>query len=128
MVWYLRTNYVSCSDAKMEAFVSSSGIQLTGLSAEVPFRSYSIDRRGNCSENRLLISSQNVTSIRIVPYVDNVSLTVTRYGFDLQTVSIQSVTNTVAYDFLGRPMTLIDGRGCTRKNEYNTFGLQVARQ
>ena len=126
MVWYLRTNYVSCSDAKMEAFVSSSGIQLTGLSAEVPFRSYSIDERGNCSENRLLISSQNVTSIRIVPYVDNVSLTVTRYGLDLQTVSIQSVTNTVAYDFLGRPMTLIDGRGCTRKNEYNTFGLQVA--
>ena len=41
-------------------------------------------------------------------------------------VSVSSVTNTVAYDSLGRQISNTDGRGNTRRTEYNALGQHSA--
>ena len=41
-------------------------------------------------------------------------------------VSVSAVTNTVAYDALGRQIANTDGRGNTRQTEYNSLGQRSA--
>jgi RHS repeat-associated protein len=41
-------------------------------------------------------------------------------------VSVSAVTNTVAYDSLGRQIAITDGRSNTRRTEYNALGQRVA--
>ena len=121
-IWLTQTNIVSCSDSSIAPLVSSSARQLTGLTSALPARSRSTDTRGNVTENEVHVSVPVVTSSQIVPYATNRPLAISRYGVELQTVSVSAVTNTVAYDSLGRQISTTDGRGNTRFTEYNSFG------
>ena len=126
IIWLTQTNSVSCSDSAIAPLVTSSARQLTGLIPLLPARSHFTDVRGNVTENELLVSSPFVTSRQTVPYATNRPLAVSRYGVELQTVSVSAVTNTVAYDALGRQIVHIDGRGNTRHTEYNALGQRSA--
>ena len=126
IIWLTQTNSVSCSDSAIAPLVTSSARQLTGLIPLLPARSHSTDVRGNVTENELLVSSPFVTSRQTVPYATNRPLAVSRYGVELQTVSVSAVTNTVAYDALGRQISNTDGRGNTRQTEYNSLGQRSA--
>ena len=122
VIWLTQTNIVSCSDTNIAPLVTSSSRQLTGLTAALPVRSRSIDVRGNVSVNEMLVDASVVTSRQTVPYATNKPLAISRYGVSLMDVSVSAVTNTVAYDALGRQIANTDGRGNTRHTEYNTLG------
>ena len=126
VVWLTQTNIVSCSDSAIAPLVTSSSRQLTGLSSALPVRSRTTDIRGNVNENEMLVDSAIVTSRQTVPYATNKPLALSRYGVSLMEVSVSAVTNTVAYDPLGRQIAHTDGRGNTRHTEYNTFGQRSA--
>ena len=121
-----QTNIVSCSDTTIAPLVSSSVRQLTGLTSMFPSRSRSTDVRGNVTENEIFVDLPFVTSRQTVPYAINKPQTILRYGVELQTISVSAVTNTVAYDSLGRQIAITDGRGNTRHIEYNSFGQRSA--
>jgi RHS repeat-associated protein len=125
-IWLTQTNIVSCSDSTIAHLVSSSSRQLTGLTSALPARSRSTDTRDNVTENEVHVSVPVVTSSQIVSYATNRPLTVSRYGVEIQSVSVSAVTNTVTYDALGRQIANTDGRGNTRHTEYNSFGQRVA--
>ena len=122
IVWLIQTNIVSCSDSAIAPLVTSSAQQLTGLSAALPARSRSFDVRGNVTVNEMLVAASIVTSRQTVPYATNKPLAISRYGVSLKEVSVSAVTNTVAYDALGRQIAHTDGRGNTRHTEYNSLG------
>ena len=124
--WLNQTNIVSCSDASIAPLVSSSSRQLSGLTPAFPSRSRTTDIRGNVTENEVYVSVPVVTTSQIVPYATNRPLKISRYGVELQTVSVSAVTNTVAYDSLGRQISTIDGRGNIRHAEYNVLGQRSA--
>ena len=121
-IWLTQTNIVSCSDSSIAPLVSSSARQLTGLTAATPARSRSFDVRGNVTENETLVDLAIVTSSQTVPYAANKPLAISRYGVSLMDVSVSAVTNSVAYDALGRQVSNTDGRGNTIHAEYNAFG------
>ena len=125
-VRFAQTNIVSCSDSAIAPLVTSSSRQLTGLTQTLPARSRTTDIRGNVTENELLVDSPFVTSQQIVPYATNKHQTTSRYGIELQTVSVSAVTNTIAYDYLGRQISNTDGRGNSTRVEYNAIGQRVA--
>ena len=125
-VWLIQTNIVSCSDSTIAPLVTSSARQLTGLTAALPARSHTTDIRGNVTVNEMLVDSSIVTSRQTVPYATNKPLSFSRYGVLLMDVSVSAVTNTVAYDALGRQIDNTDGRGNTRRTEYNSFGQRSA--
>ena len=125
-IWLTQTNTVSCSNSAIAPFVTSSSRQLTGLTSTLPSRSCSADIRGNITENELLVDSPFVISRQTVPYATNKPQTTSRYGIELQTVSVSAVTNTIAYDYLGRQISNTDGRGNTRHVEYNAHGQRSA--
>ena len=125
-IWLTQTNTVSCSNSAIAPLVTSSARQLTGLTSTLPSLSRSADIRGNVTENELLVDSPFVIFRQTVPYATNKPQTISRYGVELQTVSVSAVTNTVAYDFLGRQISNTDGRGNTTHTEYNTLGQHVA--
>jgi len=126
IVWLTQTNIVSCSDAAIAPLLTSSERQLTGLTPALPARSRSTDIRGNVTENETLIGSAIVASRQTLPYATNKPLSVSRYGVSMMDVSVSAVTNTVAYDSLGRAISHTDGRGNTRHTEYNSLGQQSA--
>ena len=70
----------------------------------------------------MLVDASIVTSRQTIPYATNKPLSFSRYGVLLMDVSVSAVTNTIAYDPLGRQISNIDGRGNTRHTEYNSFG------
>jgi RHS repeat-associated protein len=125
-IWLTQTNIVSCSDFAIAPLITSSSRQLTGLTQTLPARSRTTDIRGNVTENELLVDLPFVTSQQIVPYATNKHQTTSRYGIELQTVSVSAVTNTIAYDYLGRQISNTDGRGNSTRVEYNAFGQRVA--
>ena len=96
------------------------------LSVALPARSRTTDIRGNVTENELLVDSSFVTSQQIVPYVTNKPQTTSRYGIELQIVSVSAVTNSIAYDYLARQISNIDGRWNTLCVEYNALGQRSA--
>lgn len=116
-VWHSQTNIVSCSDSSIAPLVTSSARQLTGLSSALPARSRTTDVRGNVTINEMFIDSSLATSRQTVPYATNKPLALSRYGVPLMDVSVSAVTNTVAYDPLGRQIAHTDGRGNTRYTE-----------
>jgi RHS repeat-associated protein len=126
IVWLTQTNIVSCSDSAIAPLATSSARQLTGLTAALPARSCSTDIRGNVTENQFNVSVPVVTSSQVVPYATNRPLTISHYGVELQTVSVSAVTNTIAYDSLGRQVANTDGRGNTTHTEYNALGQRSA--
>ena len=126
IIWLVQTNMVSCSDSAIAPLVTSFARQLTVLTPALPALSRRTDVRGNVTENQLHVSVPVVTSSQIVPYATNRSLAVSRYGVEMQTVSVSAVTNTVAYDPLGRQIAHTDGRGNTTHAEYNVFGQRSA--
>ncbi len=125
-IWLTQTNIVSCSDSSIAPLVSSSARQLTGLSSALPARSRTTDVRGNVTINEMFIDSSLATSRQTVPYATNKPLSFSRYGVSLMEVSVSAVTNTVAYDSLGRQIANTDGRGNTRHVEYNALGQHSA--
>ena len=56
----------------------------------------------------------------------NMPFSISGYGVSLMDVSVSAVTNTVAYDALGRQIANTDGRGNTTHTEYNAFGQRSA--
>ncbi len=126
VVWLTQTNIVSCSDSTIAPLVTSFARQLTGLTAALPARSRSFDIRGNVTVNEMLVDASIVTSRQTVPYATNKPLSFSRYGVLLMEVSVSAVTNTIAYDPLGRQISNIDGRGNTRQSEYNALGQHSA--
>ena len=126
IVWFTQTNIVSCSDSAIAPLITSSARQLTGLTASLPARSRSFDVRGNVTENETLFDSAFAVSRQTLPYATNKPLALSRYGVSLMDVSVSAVTNTVAYDALGRQIANTDGRGNTRHVEYNSFGQRSA--
>ena len=126
IAWLTQTNIVSCSDSSIAPLVASSSRQLTGLTVALPARTRSFDVRGNVTENETVVDSAIVTSRQTVPYATNKPLALSRYGVSLMDVSVSAVTNTVAYDSLGRQIANTDGRGNTRHVEYNSFGQRSA--
>ena len=74
----------------------------------------------------MLVDTSIVTSRQTVPYATNKPLSLSRYGVSLMDVSVSAVTNTVAYDSLGRQISNTDGRGNTRRTEYNALGQHSA--
>ena len=125
-VWLAQTNIVSCSDSAIAPLITSSSRQLTGFTQTLPARSRSIDVRGNATVNELLVDSPFVTSRQTVPYATNKPMSLSRYGVSLMDVSVSAVTNTTAYDYLGRQIVAIDGCGNTTHTEYNALGQHVA--
>ena len=125
-IWLVQSNIVSCSDATITSLVTSSSRQLTGLTAALPSRSRTTDVRGNSTENEMLVDLAIVTSRQTVPYATNKPLSLSRYGVSLMDVSVSAVTNTYAYDPLGRPIAHTDGRGNTRHTEYNALDQRSA--
>ena len=125
-VWLAQTNIVSCSDSAIAPLITSSSRQLTGLTQTLPARSRSIDVRGNATVNELLVDSPFVTSRQTVPYATNKPLSLSRYGVSLMDVSVSAVTNSIAYDYLGRHIVHTDGRGNVMHTEYNSFGQRSA--
>jgi len=125
-LWLVQTNIVSCSDSTITPLGTSSARQLTGLTAVLPARSRTTDIRGNVTVNETLVDSPIVTSRQTVPYAINKPLSFSRYGVNVMDVSVSAVTNTVAYDSLGRQIAHTDGRGNTRHTEYNSFGQRSA--
>ena len=126
IVWLTQTNIVSCSDSTIAPLLTSSARQLTGLTPPILSRSRSTDVRGNVTENEILVDLPFVTSRQTVPYATNKPQTISRYSVELQTVSVSAVTNSVAYDALGRQISTTDGRGNTSRIEYNALGQRVA--
>lgn len=126
IIWLTQTNIVSCSDSTIAPLVSSSARQLTGLTASLPARSRSADVRGNVTENETLVDTSFVASRQTVPYATNKPLSVSRYGVSLMDVSVSAVTNTYAYDSLGRAISNTNGRSNTRRTEYNALGQHSA--
>ena len=126
IVWLTQTNIVSCSDSSIAPLVSFSARQLTGLTSALPSHSRSTDVRGNVTGNEILVDSSTATFRQTLPYVTNKPLAISRYGFSLMDVSVSAVTNTVAYDSLGRRIANTDGRGNTRHTEYNSLGQRSA--
>ena len=126
IVWLTQTNTVSCSDSTIALLITSSARQLTGLNASHPTCSLTTDVRGNVTENETLVDSSIATSRQTLPYATNKPLSIARYGVSLMDVSVSVVTNTVAYDSLGRAIAHTDGRGNTIHTEYNTFGQRSA--
>ena len=126
IVWLTQTNIVSCSDSSIAPLVTSSARQLAGLIATLPARLRSFDVRGNVTETETIVDSSFVTSRQTVPYATNKPLALSRYGVSLMEVSVSAVTNTVAYDALGRQIANTDGRGNTRQTEYNSLGQRSA--
>jgi RHS repeat-associated protein len=125
-IWLTQTNIVSCSDSSIAPFVTSSLRQLTGLTAALSARSRSFDVRGNVTENETLFDSAFAVSRQTLPYATNKPLSLSRYGVSLMDVSVSAVTNTIAYDSLGRQIATTDGRGNTRQTEYNSLGQRSA--
>ena len=125
-VWLTQTNIVSCSDSAIAPLLASSARQLTGLSASLPSCSRTTDIRGNVTESETQVDSSIITSRQTLPYATNKPLALSRYGVSLMDVSVSAVTNTVAYDALGRQIANTDGRGNTKHAEYNTLGQRSA--
>jgi RHS repeat-associated protein len=76
--------------------------------------------------NENQVNSSIVTSRQTLPYSTTKPLSVFRYGVSLMDVSVSAVTNTVAYDSLGRRIVHTDGRGNTTHAEYNAVGQRSA--
>ena len=126
IIWLTQTNIVSCSDSAIAPLVSSSARQLTGLTATLPSRSRSYDVRGNVTESEMLVDTAIVTSRQTLPYATNKPQSLSRYGVSLMDVSVSAVTNTIAYDALGRQIAQTNGRGNTTRTEYNAVGQRSA--
>jgi len=121
-VWLTETNRVACSDSSIAPLSRSSDRKLTGLTTSNPSLVRTTDIRGNATENSVEFSASFVTSSQIVPYATNRPLTISRYGVQLQTVSISAATNAIVCDALGRECVTIDGRGNSTITEYNAEG------
>ena len=126
VVWLAQTNIVSCSDSAIVPLVTSSSRQLTGLSDSLSSRSRTTDVRGNITEAKSHVSVPVVTSSHIVPYATNRPLTASRYGVQVFEVSVSAVTNSYAYDSLGRQIANTDGRGNTKRTVYDEAGRKSA--
>ena len=125
-IYLTQTNTVSCSDTSITPLVSSSARQLTGLTAANPSRAVATDERGNATETWTAVNGSIVTRHRRVPYATNVAETTLRYGDVVREISVSGVTDTYAYDALGRQISHTDGRGNTSRTEYNVRGLRSA--
>ena len=125
-VWLAQTNIVSCSDTTIAPLVTSTSRQLTGLTTAFPACSRTTDVRGSVTTNETLFDSALVTTRQTLPYATNKPLSISRYGIAVMNVSVSAVTNTVAYDALGRQIAHTDGRGNTKHTEYNKRGQRSA--
>ncbi len=122
VVWLAKTNVVSCSDVAIAPLVTASARQLTGLNSHTPLLTTTTDIRGNTTENWLSVTNSSEITCQRVPYATNIIEFKHRYGIPVMDISVSAVTNTYAYDSLGRQIAHTDGRGNTRQKEYNAYG------
>ena len=125
-VWLVQTNITSCSDATIAPLVQSSSRQLTGLTLQNPARTRTTDIRGNATEDWVEFTDGFMVAKRRVPEATNVIRSCSRYGIELETVSLSAVTNKAVFDSLGRTVARIDGRGNATRTAYDAFGRQSA--
>ena len=125
-VWRVTTNAVSCSDAAIPPLVTSSAVQLTGLTAANPSRRIAVDARGNATEEWTAFADGTLSEFRRVPGASNAAETRLRLGAEVLSVSASAVTNATAYDALGRVAATTDGRGNVSRVEYDGFGRRSA--
>ena len=125
-VWQVQTNVTSCSDETIAPLVDSRWTQLWGLTASIPLCTRTIDIRGNATQSWTDFANGVTTAKRRVPEATNIISSRSRYGIELETVSLSAVTNTFVFDALGRTVARIDGRGNATRTEYDTFGRQSA--
>ena len=125
-VWLIQTNAVSCSDTAIAPLVQSSSRQLTGLTPQNPACTRTTDIRGNITESWTEFTDGFLVAKRRVPEATNIIRSYSRYGVELETVSLSAVTNAVCYDALGRPVAAIDGRGNVTRTNYDAFGRRSA--
>ena len=114
----------SCSDASIAALSQRTLTQLDGFAQGEVSRSAAFDVRGNATERVSTFDSGTgvVTIETIRPEAANHALDLSRFGASLTTVSLSSITNSVANDALGRPISTTDGRGNTTTVAYNALG------
>ena len=114
----------SCSDATIAALSQRTLTQLDGFAQGEVSRFVAFDVRGNATERVSTFNSGTgvVTTETIRPEATNHALDLSRFGASLMTVSLSSVTNSVANDALGRPIATTDGRGNTTTVAYNALG------
>ena len=114
----------SCSDASIAPISQRTLTQLDGFAQGEVSRSVAFDVRGNATERVSTFDSGTgvVTTETIRPEAANHALDLSRFGASLMTVSLSSVTNSVANDALGRPIATTDGRGNTTTVAYNALG------
>ena len=114
----------SCSDASIAPISQRTLTQLDGFAQGEVSRSVAFDVRGNATERVSTFDSETgvVTTETIRPEASNHALDLSRFGASLMTVSLSSVTNSVANDALGRPIATTDGRGNTTTVAYNALG------
>ena len=114
----------SCSDATIAPLSQRTLTQLDGFAQGEVSRSVAFDVRGNATERVSTFDSGTgiVTTETIRPEAANHALDLSRFGASLMTVSLSSVTNSVANDALGRPIATTDGRGNTTTVAYNALG------
>jgi RHS repeat-associated protein len=86
--------------------------------------SESIDVRGNATISATLIdrAARTVTQVTLSPTSVQPAVEATVNGLLASTVSSTAVTNTFAYDGLGRRIAVTDGRGNTTVAAYNALG------
>ena len=125
-VWLIQTNAVSCSDTAIAPLVQSSSRQLPGLTPQNPACTRTTDIRGNITESWTEFTDGFMVAKRRVPEATNIIRSYSRYGVELETVSLSAVTNAVCYDALGRPVAAIDGRGNVTRTNYDAFGRRSA--
>ena len=118
----------SCSDATIAPLSQRTLTQLDGFAQGEVSRSVAFDVRGNATERVSTFDSGTgvVTTETIRPEAANHALDLSRFGASLMTVSLSSVTNSVANDALGRPIATTDGRGNTTTVAYNALGDREA--
>ena len=125
-MWQIRSNVVSCSDSVIAPQITSASVQLSGLTVSNPVRTVTTDVRGNATESWRQTYASLIADLQRIPTASNVSGSWTRYGILVREVSVSAVTNTYAYDALGRQVAKTDGRGNTARMEYDAAGRQSA--
>ena len=125
-VLHINCKTSSCSDPQIASVAMTISKQLTALTADIPYVVSVSDFRGNAHESKRVCSGDFVLSMHKTPGVANEISALSRYGVHMMDVSVSSVTNTYAYDALGRQISKTDGRGNTTRTEYDALGRKSA--
>ena len=126
-IWQTSATTQSCSDVSIAPLTSVTRRQLTGLTALNPTRTENIDARGNMAESWAEFDpdAKIQSTFQRMPHATDLSVSRTRFGRNVESISFSGVTNTPGYDALGRVVSSTDGRGNATTFLYNAQGQRV---